>query len=453
LLDIPSSSPSVISLTSSDPAIKVPATVTIPAEQVSQTFSFSIGSTFNTNHVLSITGQMGTTSATAYDTVVASGAEGFQASLGIGGYSKVNMAAGQSVSNLQVSVTSVNGYATTMTMQCLGLPAQVSCQFTPASLPLRAADFVNASWVLSVPTGTKQGKYSGTVEVTDGMITQDLPFKLNVGDFSMSIATPTQQAQSTGGAGFTMTLTSIFDYDEQYVNFSCSGLPQGASCPSTNFTSLPTPSGTSYTFFVTTQSVPFGNYPFTITGTSAPLTHSVNATLQVTDFGASVTPTSATISAGGSATFQVTITSLNGFSGPVSLSLSGQLSAVGSSFSPTYPTVPANGTVTSTLTLSDSALACANCTAIHSSAVPSALVVVSLLLPMGALCIPGRSRRRCLSLLSLFLALCLIGSCGGGGASSSGGGGGGGGTSYSILVQVTSGNETKTAGTITLTEN
>jgi len=203
--------------------------------------------------------------------------------------------------------SSVNGYATTVTMRCLGLPAQVSCQFTPATLPLRAADIADASWVLSVPAGTVTGAYSGMVKVTDGMITQDLPFTLNIGDFAMSLASPMQQAQSTGYATYTTTLTSIFDYDQQVVNLSCTGLPQGASCPSTDFYSLPSPSGTSYTFGVITQSVPAGNYPFTITGTSSPLTHSVNATLEVTDFSASVTPTAATVAAGQSATFQLSI--------------------------------------------------------------------------------------------------------------------------------------------------
>ena len=270
LLDIASARATQINLTVSDSAIQIPATVTVPAGQLSQTFRFTIGSSFNSNHVFAITAQSGTTSAIAYDTVVPLGGAGFQAALGIPlTYPDVNMAAGQTVNDLSVGITSVNGYTTTVGMQCLGLPMQSTCQFSPATLPLRAGDINNGGMAISVADGTAQGTYPAKVRVTNGLITRDLPFTLNVGDFAMGIGSPTLQAQSTGSANFAITLTSIFDYG-QYVNFSCSELPQGASCPaSLEFTGLPTIYGSSYTFGITTQSVPAGNYPFTITGTSA----------------------------------------------------------------------------------------------------------------------------------------------------------------------------------------
>ena len=81
-----------------------------------------------------------------------------------------------------------------------------------------------------------------------------------------------------------------------------------------------------------------GTYPLTITGASGPITHSVNVTLIVTgntDFTISVTPSSATIGKGGTATYTVTITAVQGFTGTVSFSVTGEPRFANSKFTPT----------------------------------------------------------------------------------------------------------------------
>ena len=73
----------------------------------------------------------------------------------------------------------------------------------------------------------------------------------------------------------------------------------------------------------TTATLP-GSYPLTIRGTSGPLTRTTNVTLVVNgDFSISATPASQTITRGGVATYTVTITAGQGFSGTVGLAVSG----------------------------------------------------------------------------------------------------------------------------------
>ena len=221
LLDIPSTTSTTLSLTASDPAITAPATVTVAAGSVSRTFNFSIGSAFNTNHVFSITAQMGSASAVAYGTAVASAAAGFEA--GAGGsapWPSVNLGAGQSQSNLGVAASSVNGYSTTVSAQCSGLSAVAQCVISPPILIVRSGDSASAAMSISVNANAPQGSYPGNVQVTNGLTTQNFPFTLNVGDFTMSLTPQTLQVFPTGSGAYQLTVGSENQFD-QAVYLTC----------------------------------------------------------------------------------------------------------------------------------------------------------------------------------------------------------------------------------------
>ena len=69
------------------------------------------------------------------------------------------------------------------------------------------------------------------------------------------------------------------------------------------------------------------------------------------DFTVAASPASQTVTRGGKTTYTVTVGSLNGFAGPVSLSVTGLPAKTASSFSTNPVTPPANLTKTSTLTV------------------------------------------------------------------------------------------------------
>jgi len=186
-------------------------------------------------------------------------------------------------------------------------------------------------------TYSTPGTYVASFRVTDnaGTVSPPATRTITVPDFSLT-ATPASRTVVAGtGTTYTATVTVGTGFSGT-VAFSVSGLPPGTTA-SFNPTSVNT-SGSTTLSVSTSASTPLGTYPLTITGTSGPITHSVNVTLIVTgntDFTISATPSSATIGKGGTATYTVTITAVQGFTGTVSFSVTGEPRFANSKFTPT----------------------------------------------------------------------------------------------------------------------
>ena len=167
-------------------------------------------------------------------------------------------------------------------------------------------------------------------------------------DFSLA-ASPASQTVSAGGStSYTVTISPTGGFTGQ-VSLSVSGLPSGASG---SFT--PNPATTSSTLALTTSaSTPDGTYALTIAGVSGgSLTHTTTVSLVVNtppDFTLSASPSSLSVAPGGSTSYTVAINPTGGFTGQVSLSVSGLPSGASGSFTPN----PA--TTSSTLALTTSA--------------------------------------------------------------------------------------------------
>src|SRR5207247_11413863 len=151
-------------------------------------------------------------------------------------------------------------------------------------------------------------------------------------DFSLA-ASPASQTVSAGGStSYTVTISPTGGFTGQ-VSLSVSGLPSGASG-----TFTPNPATASSTFAVTTSaSTPGGTYSLTIAGVSGGSpTHSTTVSLVVTppDFTLSASPSGLTVTPGGSTSCTVTINPTGGFTGQVSLSVSGLPSGASGSFTP-----------------------------------------------------------------------------------------------------------------------
>jgi hypothetical protein len=179
------------------------------------------------------------------------------------------------------------------------------------------------------------GTYVATLRVTDnrGLVSAPATRTVTVSDFSLS-RTPSSRTVAPGGSTtYTATVTPVNGFTGT-VAFSVTGLPSGATA-AFNPASVTT-SGSTTMSVSTTAATPRGTYTLKIRGASGPRARTINATLIVNgDFSISASPTSRAITVGGVATYTVTITALNGFTGTVNLTVSGAPSAATKTFNPT----------------------------------------------------------------------------------------------------------------------
>ena len=165
-------------------------------------------------------------------------------------------------------------------------------------------------------------------------------------DFSVAAATPSATVAAGQKASYTVNVGALGGFTGS-VSLSASGLPSGASASFTPATL--TSSGSSALTLTTGTTTPVGSYTITVNGTSGALVHAVSLTLVVTgpDFALVASPSSVSVTQGGSSTSKISLTNLNGFKGNVALSVSGAPTGTTAKLSAASLT----GTATVTLTL------------------------------------------------------------------------------------------------------
>ncbi len=177
-------------------------------------------------------------------------------------------------------------------------------------------------------------------------------------DFSME-ASPTSLTIALGESeSSTITITSSNGFSE-LVDLTVSGVPSGVTTI-LDPTQVTPPADGSKTSTLTVQvedSATPGTYTLTVTGTSGSLLHGVDIELEITtvppspDFSIAVHPSSLSIQQGTSRTANIIIASLNGFSDPVTLTVSPAIDGVTYSLDPSEVTPPADDTITSKITI------------------------------------------------------------------------------------------------------
>ena len=139
-------------------------------------------------------------------------------------------------------------------------------------------------------------------------------------DFEVSVSPNHVTAYRGDNGTTTVTVTALHGFSSS-VSLSVSGLPSGVT-GSFSPTSV-TPTGTSrLTIDVGSSSRP-GRHTFTVTGTGGGKTRTATGYLVVPSFEVEVTPTRANVDRGSSRHFTVTVHAIDGFSEPVTLSVSG----------------------------------------------------------------------------------------------------------------------------------
>src|SRR5207248_860225 len=136
-------------------------------------------------------------------------------------------------------------------------------------------------------------------------------------DFALSASPSSQTVTQGNSTSYGVTVSPSGGFTGQ-VTLSASGLPTGAGA---SFT--PNPATSSSTLSVTSAaSTPPVTYTLTITGVSGSRTHTTTVSLVVNalpppDFALSASPSSQTVTQGGSTTYSVTISPAGGFAGQV----------------------------------------------------------------------------------------------------------------------------------------
>src|SRR5207249_407665 len=245
-----------------------------------------------------------------------------------------------------VTISPTGGFSGQVTLSVSGLPGGDNGSVAPN--PASAASPLSVTTSASTPTGT----YTLTITEVRGTPTRRSSDPLVVNpspDFTLS-ALPASQTVTPGGAtSYNVTISPTGGFSGQ-VTLSVSGLPKigRATC-------RPSVASAASALSVTTSaSTPTGTYTLTITGVSGILTHTTTVTLVLSlppDFTLSASPASQAVIQGGATSYNVTISPTGGFSGQVTLSVSGLPSGGGNgTFSPN----PASASSTLSVTTSAS---------------------------------------------------------------------------------------------------
>ena len=452
-LALPPTSSETVELSSSDPAVTLPISVTFSEGQSRQPFNFAVGQGFDSSHLLAVTGSLQGQTATAYFAKANSNLKpGVSAFIGVTVFPTTSVIAfpGGSIP-LFLTLQSVEGYSGTFgQFTCSGLPAGAVCDFSQADVVLLPGGYAQVTFSLTTGSSSPVGSFPLSIIASNGEISASAPLTLDVGGFTLS-ANPTL-VQTNGPNAPNMTITTTFgSFFDQPILITCNGLPAGATCTGPGLLSPSMPTGTA--MLSALPGVPAQDYPFQVVATYDNASTSVNATLRVSTFSAVLQTNSATISSGQSATFNVEFTSLNHFSNS-QISLSCQsASNVTCSTASQIASLSAGGTATLALKVTPPASTTAM--ASHRGRRWMVALVCFVLLLFS----PKRSLKWRSSLLAAVILLVLvsaISACGGSGSGTAGGSGGGA-SSQTYSIEVTAQARTGSGmlqvpvGTITLT--
>jgi len=251
--------------------------------------------------------------------------------------------------NSTITVTPSGGFTGSVNLSASGLPSGVTTTF--GTNPTTSTSVVTLAASGTATTGT----FTVTITGTSGTLTHTTTISLTVKavtspNFSLS-ASPSSVTVVQGNSGNTTISVTPSGGFTGSVSLSASGLPSGVTA---SFGTNPTTS-TSVLTFTASATATTGTATVTITGTSGALSHSTTVTLTVNsastgNFSLSASPSSQTVTAGNSASYTATITPSGGFTGSVTLSVSGLPSGATARFSVN----PVAGSGNSTLTVNTS---------------------------------------------------------------------------------------------------
>ena len=243
-----------------------------------------------------------------------------------------------SSTNITASIAAQGSFTGMVQLALSGAPAGVKITLSSDSIDSSG----NPSLAIAVSKNATPGTYNITLIATSGDISHTANLSLvvsgtNTPDFSLA-ANPSSQSIAAGGnTSFNVNVAAINSFTGT-VSLTVSGLPSGMQA--TFAPASISGSGTATLNVTTTSGVAAGTYGLTIAGASGALSHStivsvtVAANVPPPDFTIAASPSSQTITAGGSTSFTISVAAKNGFSGTVALVESGMPAGMSASCSP-----------------------------------------------------------------------------------------------------------------------
>jgi trimeric autotransporter adhesin len=218
-----------------------------------------------------------------------------------------------------VNAGALNGFTGTVALTLGGLPTGATGTFKPTSIAAGTPSTLTVTTSASTPAGTS----TLTITGMSGTLVHTATVQLVVNQVLASINVTPASAILIASATQQYTATGIFG------DKSTQNITNSVTWASSN-TAVATISNATGTQGLATAVKAGG--PVNITATQGSIQGT--ATLTVTDFTVSATPPSQTVNAGSGTTFTVNAAALNGFTGNVALTLSGQPTGVTGTFTP-----------------------------------------------------------------------------------------------------------------------
>src|SRR5947208_919864 len=256
-----------------------------------------------------------------------------------------------------ISLSSEHGFTGTINLGASVSPTGPTASMMPTSVSVSPGSPATSTVIVSTSASTPGGTYTVTVNGASGSTTNTTTVlvTITVPHFSITSSPASLSViQGVSSNSSTITLTSLNGFSGTIT--LTSRVSQAALSLSFNPASVTISSGGSgtSTMTVSTSTTPPGFYTATINGTSGSTANmtTVNITVTIPDFNIKASLPSLSIAQGSTATTTITLTSLSGFKG--TLTLTGTVSQPGPTvtFSPASVTLASGGIVTSNMTLS-----------------------------------------------------------------------------------------------------
>jgi hypothetical protein len=270
------------------------------------------------------------------------------------------------LTDYEVTVASVGGtFSGDVSLSCDDLPTQAVCSFSDSTVTPGSGSATSTMTIATTDPDTPTAATDFTVDAVSGSLHATATGTLIVSDFTVNVAPDSVVVIRGDTATYTVEIGPDGGDFEDPVSLNCDNLPAQTTCSFSD--SVLTPSGNTVTstLKVSTSApgTPVAAAEFSVVGRSGALEHEAEATIDVTmDFTIAVQPSSATVAAGESASYTVTISPSGYFDSEITMSCGGLPSIASCSFSPAAVT-PNDADATSTLTVSTIATTAASLTA------------------------------------------------------------------------------------------